>query len=48
MSGKQNEIIRALGETKMNQDTRLEAACCEFKCVRARTQRLYVWRVCEL
>lgn len=45
MSGKQNEIIRALEKTKINEDICLVDACREFKYVRAHTQRMYVWRV---
>lgn len=42
MSGKQNEIIKTLGKSKINQDICLVAACREFKFVRARTQHMYV------
>ena len=37
MSGKQNEIIRALEKAKINQDICLVDACREFKYVRAHT-----------
>ena len=46
MSGKQNEIIKTLGKTKINQDICLVAASREFKCVRARTQRAGTFGEC--